>query len=201
MKKFLLGAVLGFLVLMSFNQANATVLTFDDLTSGYYDDINVYGGLNWYNFGVFRKDYDKYVNNAVVSGNFAAVSNMHGQYDSYIYSTNGTFDFTGAYLTSYHFSENPMTFIGRLNGQIIYQNTFTVSNQTPTAIQLNYMDIDRLDVIAGHVNNSSGEYVCMDNFTINEPFNGNPIPTPEPTSAILMLFGGIGSVLLKKSRK
>jgi hypothetical protein len=162
--------------------ANASVLTFDDL-SGVAPVANGYGGFNWNASanGIYSID-KSYIpgsgyDNGTVSGN-TSVFNAWGTSGNTIdLAGSGTFDFNGAYFTSAWDSQD-ISFQGWNDGSLLFSSTnFTIDTSTPLFIALNWMGIDRLTI------NNTGSQWDMDNFTFNEHVNAVPVP------AAVWLFG------------
>lgn len=184
--------------------SQATVLTFDDVTTDDYALIpNGYGNsaLNWNNFiaidgADFAVKYpdDGYGNSGYVtgikSGTYVAYNNS--SYDARIYSTT-TFNLNSAYVTSAWTSDNILTVTGYLNDVITKTSITTLSKTTPTLITFDMIGIDTA------VFHSSHHQFTMDNLTVNEAVNAVPEPATLLGFGIPMLMIGLGK--LKGLRK
>jgi hypothetical protein len=139
-------------------QANATLLTFDDISAGETLVPGGYGGLTWNNFYVLdgKSDLGGF-KNGVVSGNNVAYNG-----DGDIASANGAkFDLNSAYLTSAWFDDNSLTVVGYLKGVEQYRETYVLNTAAPTFINFNFLGIDSVTF-------SSSEYqFVMDDLTIS----------------------------------
>lgn len=183
--------------------AQATVLTFDDITNiGWSEINNGYGGLNWYQFGVLPNTFwpSSGYENGTVSGEYVAFNNIEasGFQDHYVRVSGPKFDFNGAYLTSAWRHDLNLQIRGYLDGSLLYDTTKTLDIIKPTWFDFNFSGIDQLEFLAwggteaGIIQNG-GPFFAMDNFTFNEP-----IPTPEPSTVLLLGSGLVGIICLKR---
>lgn len=173
----------------------ATVLTFDDVTAETAAVIpNDYGGFDWtyavvedpIAYGTVPSGYA----NGIVSGNYIALFTTTNFGDGRIISNN-TFDFIGSYLTAAWRDDLNITIEGYHDNILSYSETVVADYYSPTWFEFNFMNIDELRFGAsGGIeipdNAGNSNQFALDNFTF----------VPEPTTLLLLSFGGI--VLLKK---
>jgi len=183
--------------------ANATILTFDDITEGAGAPVSSYGGLTWNNvsviyayteiFGILDHGYK----NGVVSGDYVAFNN-YGE-TANVTNDGELFDFNGAYLTAAWNNGLNITVVGKLEGAEIYNQTVTVDIYSPTWFSFNFFGIDELEFLSSggksaFPNHPGSHQFAMDNFT----FNGSPTPVPEPATVLLLCSGLIGIAGFRK---
>ena len=197
MKRWIVGLV-ALVVLVGVGQAQAVVLTFDDIgvldSAPYYEFVpDGYGGLNWESAFYFRAaeytDYRGLPNSGFVNGR---VSGEYVAETELLYITSDSpFDFNGVYLTGAFRDGLNIDVIGSLGGVVLYSLTVTVDSTAPTWFDFNFLGVDRV-VFHSYGGTNAGygldtEGIIMDNFTFNEPV----IPEPS-TFAIWSLLGIIG---------
>ena len=196
MKRLLLTSAAALNITALVNQsAQATVLTFDDL-SGYESSVpDGYGGFNWNNqttvasfdaadYGFQNTGY----NLGAVSGsnvifNWGGVSPV-----DITLARAGTFTYTGAFFTAAWTGET-VSFIGLLNGVVVdTSGSYAINTSAPRFVELDWTGINEL-IIA-----NTGQQWAMDNFT----FSAGPVP--EPASLALLTSGLFGLGLLRRRR-
>jgi hypothetical protein len=201
MKRFSVCIVLLSVIMFLVPNAIATVLTFDDLTPvvqfGTIHDG--YGELDWSNMNYRNGNYIDAPNTGyytgLVSGDYVAY-NSSGAVAS---ASNGTFDFTGAYLTAAWRDELQINVVGMQGAFVAFDQTVEVNTSGPTWFGFNYEGIDELiftsyggaqnpDFTAG-----SGAHFAMDNFTYNA--------VPEPSTLLLFGTGIIGIGVFRRKFK
>ncbi|WYM01121.1 MAG: PEP-CTERM sorting domain-containing protein [Gloeotrichia echinulata CP02] len=184
------GTVLIALGTLGMSQAQAVVVTFDDLSGNEAPIPNGYQGLNWNNFYYLNGTLNIYdssgYDNGIVStpnvayngfGTPASVSVDHGQ-----------FDFNSTYLTGSWNNGLNILVKGSLGGVPKYSQTVTVNTTSPTKFTFNYLGIDNLKftssggVSAGY--NGDGKHFALDNFEYNAA------PVPEPSTILGSLIAG-----------
>lgn len=177
--------------------AEATVLTFDDLTTtnSYQTISNSYGGFNWTNFyaingsSIPNTGYD----NGTVSGDYTA---FNGFGNSATVSSSSVFDFNGAYFTAAWQNGLNILVEGFLGGALQESKAVTVNTDAPTWFDFDFLGIDSLKFTS-----SSSQFV-MDNFTFNETEVPESESVPEPASILgLMTVGALGAGSALKRRK
>jgi hypothetical protein len=189
MKKFLVLAFSAIIMFSLVNKANATILTFDDITTKDLDTFYSYGNLSWNNAGVVKNSYHSGsgYDKGTISPSYVAFNEY--AYDMTVNAINSQkFTFNDAYFTSAWYEPNDLTVTAYLGDNIVGSKTVTLNTQQPQLISFNYKDIDKL------LFHSSNFQFVMDNIRINEP-----VPTPEPSSMVLGLLG-LGSLFGFKKR-
>lgn len=188
MKKINLVLLVLVLSCLNINVAQASVLTFDDVTADTWDAIpNGYGGLDWTNFWVvaphldFSLDASSGWQNGLISGDFVAY-NRFG--DPAEVSSSTAFDFNGAYINAAYRDGLQVTATGLRNGAQLYQTTIAVDTGVSQFFAFDFMGIDTL--LFGAEGGTApdvwdGAHFNIDNFTINTA----PVPVP----AAAWLFG------------
>ncbi|MHC5934852.1 PEP-CTERM sorting domain-containing protein [Nostoc sp.] len=193
--------------------AQATVLTFDDLTPIQNPDIfffgsipNGYGGFDWDNFetnNVSNPDpnhltgYDY----GRVSGDYVAFN----EFGNPALISGSVFDFNSAYLTAAWNNGLSVTVQGLKSGATLYSKTVVVDTTQPTLVNFDYFGIDQLrftsfggvepDYLSGR-----GTQFVLDNFTFNEKATSVPEPTFLPALLSIATLSA-GSVLRGKQLK
>lgn len=183
------------LVLMA-QSASAAVIDFDDLGDESFAQISDgYAGFNWNVIGALAggDSPGTGLDAAVVSGSNIAF-NAYGAWSSIDLAGAGTFDFIGAWFGSYFF-EQELAFEGWLDGVLVYssQDSFQVSPNGPTWVQLDWAGIDQLFIY-----NSLADWGVswgMDDFTVEIH---RPAHVPEASALVLLLLGGLGVGLLRR---
>ncbi|MGA1870495.1 MAG: PEP-CTERM sorting domain-containing protein [bacterium] len=181
--------------------ANATVLTFDDITTATgYTSINNYvtgyGGFMW--------DQDWYLmhtpsyspqSSGYISGTASGDYILFNAYASVVSINDADFDFNGAYLTAAWNTDLNIRVRGFDDGVQIYEQIVTTDTNGPNWFDFDFLGIDQLEFYSyGGISagiGGSGEHFAMDDFTVNES-------VPEPATCLLLLFGFAGMVGIKK---
>ena len=162
--------------------ANAVVLGFDDITSGFtFTNVPTnYAGLSWQNFGVANKAIYKGTGyeHGAVSGAYTAYNGSG--YASTISALEDTFSFDGAWFTSAWLETNTLTIEGFVDDDDIADYTFSVvlSKTSPLFVDVSWSGLQRLRF------SSNNNPFAMDNLRINE--------VPEPLTLGLVGMGLLG---------
>ena len=206
------GAVAIMATLAVAQAANATVITFDDLTiPGPLNRMKVpdgYGGLDWSanfftlngidygtNFGNFPSGYL----NGAVSPDNVAYNSFEGPVS---FSAASSFTLDSFYLTAAWFDNLNVTVTGKLGGVVQDSQVLTVSPTAPTLETLDWSGIDEVDfsTSGGSADpgfHGSGRQFVIDNISID----GLAAPgVPEPATWALMItgFGMMGAAVRRR---
>ena len=189
--------------------ANATLITFDDLTdNGSGTPIaNGYAGLNWNNFYVLNAvDLNSFSGPSGYSAGMVSANNVaFNAFGTEAIISDSLFILNSAYLTG-AWNNNLQVEVKGYNGAtLLYDNTYTLSSTAPTLINFNYVGVDNVmfDSFGGTQNpdysQGHGTQFAMDNLTINAT------PVPEASTmlagALLLLPFGVSTLrLLRKTR-
>ncbi|MEH2245884.1 PEP-CTERM sorting domain-containing protein [Nostoc sp.] len=185
-------------------QAQALVLTFDDLPAPKFDYgsaiPNGYGGLNWDNFNYKTAQTSNpsgYIYGTVSSPNVGY--NVYGN-PATVSTVNiggGQFDFNSADLTAAWNNGLDILVEGFSGGITKYATTVTVDTTSPTLFNFDFLDIDSLKFTSfGGVNvgyGGSGTQIVLDNFTYER--------VPEPTTILSLLTVASFGVALSRKQK
>ena len=192
-------AVLVALLLVG-SQAEATVITFDDVTTGTESLIpNGYSGLLWNNFYVFDgtlmypgSGYD----NGTVTEDYVA---LNGNPNPAAFS-DAPFTFNGCYLTAAWNEDLNIQVEGFLDDTLLFSETVVVDPYEPTWFDFNFTGINRVVFTSWGGTDAGlgggGTYFAMDNLTINE----SSAAIPEPSSMALLALGGLGLLRRRRGR-
>ena len=182
------------------HQANATLLTFDDMAA-YAAPVNGYGGLNWNNF--YTIPGATYPNSGYASGTVSPGNTLYNADAAPAAVSDGKFDLNSAYLTAAWNDGLQVRAVGKLSGSTVYDNIFTLSATAATLVNFGYLGIDEVifnpfggSPHAAYANFGAGTYFAMDNITVNAPPTDRPLPVvPEPSTyaagAMLVLALGV----------
>jgi hypothetical protein len=176
--------------------ANAAMLTFEDLPGGLTPVGNGYVGFNWNNSAQGISSINK--SEAPGTGyDHGAVSGNNTVYNAYGINGNtidlagsGMFNFNGAYFTS-AWEKQGLSFQGWNDDALLYISAnFEINTSTPSFIALNWIGIDRLTI------NNDGTQWVMDNFTFDVPISQVPLP-----AALWLLGSGMASLMVLRRKK
>ena len=197
-KSRLLGTVCACLATLLFNNAQAVLLTFDDLTPLTFDAAfmpDEYGGLNWDNFG--------YVNGAtrtpLGSGSGYYNGRVSGDYVAYnaggalAVVSGSVFDFNGAFITAAHYDGLSVNVKGYNGAELAYNTTVNPLRTEPTWYQFDFFSVDSLRFTSFGGVGAGGTHFAMDNFTFNA--------IPEPSTLALLSLGLAGLGFTRRRMK
>ena len=191
--------------------AQATVLTFDDLTpvpfapaSAFAPLPNGYGGFNWNNFSYTSDTYSLTgYDNGRVSGDYVS----YNAFGNPAVVSDSVFDFNSAYLTAAFNDGLSVTVEGLKSGATLYSKTVVVNTTQPTLVNFDYFGVDELRFTSFGgvepdylINRGGGTQFALDNFTFNEKVTSVPEPTLLPALLAVATLSA-GSVLKRKQLK
>ena len=187
--------------------ANATVLTFDDLTpltTSPGTIANGYGGLDWTDMGYLNSTSYSGGTSGYVGGTVSGDYVAFNEFAEVATVSDGLFDFNSAYLASAWNDNLSVTVQGFLGGTETYSVTINnlqysqTQGATATLINFDFLGIDSLvftsfgGTDADANDNGQGNHFVMDNFTFN---------VPEPGVLALLSLGLFGIGAARRFRK
>ena len=190
--------------------ANATVLTFDDLTplgAAPGTIANGYGGLDWTDMGYLNSPIHNGGASGYVGGTVSGDYVAFNEFAEVATVSDGLFDFNSAYLASAWNDNLSVTVKGFLGATELY--SVTVNNlqysqtqgATATLFNFDFLGIDSLTFASFGGTDSDpfdggvGNHFVMDNFTFNET------SVPEPAVLALLSLGLFGIGAARRFRK
>lgn len=156
--------------------AEASILTFDDVTTNSYAFIqNGYGELNWDNMSVidgeaYWSTTDTGYTGGLISGSYVAYNELSRMATASVAS--GTFNFLGAYLSAAWNDGLQIDIKGYNSGSLLYDTTVVVNMNEPIWFDFNFNNIDQLTFNSyGGVNVgvTTGKHFVMDNLSFVVP--------------------------------
>lgn len=194
-------AAIAVAALSALTGAQATVITFDDSTTTYYETIsNGYAGLNWDNFAIVTKNASGLNPSGYVNGNVSPdheAFNLYGTLASFsstsLLTLNSAY-FTGAWNDGLNIQVN-----GYEGGVLKYTTTFDVTTTAPKLVTFNWDKVDSVSFSSfGGANTAGysggGTQFVMDNLTVNAA-------VPEADAYLLTLSGILVVGALARRRK
>lgn len=206
LKKFLFPALLVLAGLQG--QANAFVLTFDDITPDSETPMNNdYGDLDWGNFFVVDSNANVYSNTGYAAGTVSGTQvALNGWAQTASISNTALWTFDGAYLTAAWSNNLQVEVIGQKAGSTLFSKTVTVNTTSAAWFDFDFAGIDTL-VFNSSVDGFASHFV-MDNFTYNifqeacdaqtEPNCEPSSEVPEPSSIALVAIGLAGLMMARR---
>jgi hypothetical protein len=175
--------------------ADATLLTFDSLSTGFsppptYATIpNGYGGLHWNNFDVINgetMDASDGYHSGVVSPNNVAF-NAYGDPATISVAT-GVFALNSGYLTAALNLNTPVQIEvqGFFGATMLYDNFYSVYNTGPTLFNFDYVGVNEVTFIS-----SPAQQFALDNLDVTVP--------DQPRTMILLGITFLGLGFLPKA--
>lgn len=187
-----------FLVSLAFaglvSSANATVLTFEGLTSasavGLNSAVTNYGGFAWSSDFVL---FDTASYGAPVhSGSYGVINNFGASPVGLTVVASSTFDFTGVWLGGWTGNTPATVTIEGYDTSNTLVNSITVNdaNNTIGYVSANFSGISSLKFVGG-------QYFTFDDFTFNQ--NTNTVPVPGTLALIAAAICAAGMTRRKRA--
>jgi len=182
-KLALLGAALA---AVGSNARADTVITFDDLT-GNGQLADGYGGVTWHNDWTYYDTPQGQYTPESGSERVYNSSNTGTRLQDSPFSFSAPVVFDGAYFAGYDVTN--VSFELYLGGSLVATSASLSPSGTPAFLASGYSGL--VDTVVVHDSNLFGgiyDYYVMDNVTYST------VTTPEPSTVIISLFGGLGMV-------
>lgn len=189
--------ILTIALMNSISTADASILTFDNISSNQIDN---YGNFNWVNIYVKKQEVN------AISGKQVA---YNGAGLPALINRNELFNFNSAYLSAFNNDVLNVTVYGyniNIGGNVLnlissltpkYSTTIALNEDIPTLYTFNYENINTLVFVTNDNKNIlslNNNKFAMDNFTYNKTIP----PAPEPSAIILGFLGLSGLIGLRK---
>lgn len=168
-------------------EVRALVIDFEDL----YPGVDAFGQIPSNYVGYTWSDSSWWVTKDFVpgsgyqAGTIGNVSLFSAKALALTLSNGQPFNFLGAYITAGWATSLEFTVEGLLGGSVQYSTALATSNDQPYWFLFNFVGIDELRFTpgAGFINGveTTGRQLVLDNITV--------VPTPEPSTALLLVLG------------
>lgn len=175
---------------------NATVLTFEGLTSGSDANLNTtvtnYGGFTWSN-DLFLYSSSSY-STPTHSGSYGIVNNFGSSPVSMSSST--AFDFNGAWLNGWNFNSPSSVTINAYdasNTLIGTSGSIGITAGSEVFADFTFANVNRIDFVGG-------QYFTLDDIKVNET-SVSAVPEPESYAMMLAGLGLIGTIARRRKAK
>lgn len=200
MKKFILPLLVLFACVSGVPYANATLITFEDITP-YQSAVihNGYKGLNWGNFKVLNTKKNPWAGSGygkASNGSSYVAYNARAK-DATI--SGDLFNFNSAAFSAAWNKKLRVTVTGLNNGEKLYRKTFKVSPSQRKVVTFDFFGIDQLifrtfggrDFRAN--DGGKGRHLALDNLKFNLVAQ-----SPEPSTLLLMGIALIGLIIMRR---
>lgn len=168
------------------SNAQASVLTFDDIAVGSIG--NGYGGFNWNNIAVGNGASSFHLGSGYVYGAVSGTNTAFNGAGGLSTVSSSDFTFDGAFFTAAWRDGLTVTGKGYKDGVELFSKSFLVSTNAPSYLAFNFVGIDNLTLSSSGGTwhdglNADGTQFVMDNFTYTIT------PVPEPEEWAMMMLG------------
>jgi len=206
MKKNLLVSLLTGLCLFGMvGTVHAAIINFEDCSTNTFLDGSSYMGFNWGGAGYSWNGHFYDSNNWAIPSESDSITGFLGDTahlgDKYAvnsagvdiyFSDDSPFDINSVWIR--HGGGNHVlssTITGYLNSVEIYSKIF-LATQEYQLLSLNFLSVDKITF------SGNGHNLLLDDITFNE---SSPVPTPEPSTIILLASGILGLVGSRRKLK
>jgi hypothetical protein len=178
---------------VAFAQVPTELITFDDINTGGFDNYvaiaNGYAGLDWNDFYAENSLGNGYTTGIVSQPN--AAFEGFGSVPASFSAPSGTFDLASAYLTA-AFQPETVEVQGFDGAALVYDNTYSIIESSPTLIDFNYSGITSVTLFDPAL--QQGDQVVMDNVQINGS------SAPDGGMTVILLGGALTSLGLLRRK-